>query len=196
MHEFQEFPKMYRISRECIVTEKIDGTNAQVCIVNQDPKSVFFTPCGDSLWLAAGSRTQYITPQDDNFGFAKWAWENAESLSALGPGRHFGEWWGKGIQRTYGLQERRWSLFNTSRWLPYGTEPVEGQVVLPECCHLVPVLFSGTFSPGVPDNALAYLQQFGSQAAPGFPRPEGVVLFHVPSNTCFKKTLDGDGHKR
>ena len=30
--EFQEFPKMARLTREVIVTEKIDGTNAQVFI--------------------------------------------------------------------------------------------------------------------------------------------------------------------
>lgn len=32
MIEFKGFPKMARLSRECIITEKIDGTNAQICI--------------------------------------------------------------------------------------------------------------------------------------------------------------------
>jgi len=30
--EFREFPKMARLSRECVITEKLDGTNGQVCI--------------------------------------------------------------------------------------------------------------------------------------------------------------------
>lgn len=30
--EFQEFPKMARLSRDIIITEKIDGTNAQLLI--------------------------------------------------------------------------------------------------------------------------------------------------------------------
>ena len=30
--EFLEFPKMARLSREIIITEKIDGTNAQILI--------------------------------------------------------------------------------------------------------------------------------------------------------------------
>jgi hypothetical protein len=30
--EFTEFPKMARLSRDVIITEKIDGTNAQVFI--------------------------------------------------------------------------------------------------------------------------------------------------------------------
>ena len=56
--EFQDFPKMARLSREIIITEKIDGTNAQILI----------TENGDFL---TGSRTRWITPQDDNFGFLK-----------------------------------------------------------------------------------------------------------------------------
>jgi len=32
MNNFLKFPKMARYSRECIVTEKIDGTNAQIYI--------------------------------------------------------------------------------------------------------------------------------------------------------------------
>jgi hypothetical protein len=58
--EFQEFPKIARLSREIIITEKIDGTNAQILITEE----------GDFL---IGSRTRWITPQDDNYGFAKWA---------------------------------------------------------------------------------------------------------------------------
>ena len=32
MSDFIEFPKMARLTRECIITEKIDGTNAQIAI--------------------------------------------------------------------------------------------------------------------------------------------------------------------
>ena len=67
MVEFQEFPKMARLSREVIVTEKIDGTNAQV-FISEDGS------------IIAGSRTKWLTPQDDNFGFAKWVEENKEEL--------------------------------------------------------------------------------------------------------------------
>lgn len=84
--EFTEFPKMARLSREIIITEKIDGTNAQILI----------TESGE---LFVGSRTRWITVQDDNFGFAKWVSENKETIMQLGKGRHFGEWWGSGIQR-------------------------------------------------------------------------------------------------
>src|SRR5687767_3287692 len=101
--EFLEFPKMARLSREVIISEKIDGTNAQILITEDGG---FYT----------GSRNRWVTPEQDNFGFSKWAHENKELLMKLGVGRHFGEWWGAGIQRTYGLKEKRFSLFNSSRW--------------------------------------------------------------------------------
>lgn len=187
--EFQPFPKMARLSRICIITEKIDGTNAQILI-------------GEDGSIRAGSRTRWITPQDDNYGFAAWVEKHAEELKTLGPGRHFGEWWGAGIQRGYGLKEKRFSLFNVSRWALYGTEPkqittadpriVKMQDVLPPCCGLVPMLFEGMFSTEQALQSLESLKVNGSAAAPGFMRPEGIVIFHVAGNVGFKKTLDKD----
>lgn len=167
---FQPFPKMARLSREVIVTEKIDGTNAQIEILEN----------GDIL---VGSRSRYITPADDNFGFAAWVQQNREELLQLGPGRHFGEWWGRGIQRGYGLDERRFSLFNVERW-------GEGQA--PACCHVVPVLWRGIFDTKAIEEVVAQLRHFGSRAAPGFMDPEGIVAFHTAANSCFKKTLHKD----
>jgi hypothetical protein len=189
--EFVAFPKMARLSRTMIVTEKIDGTNAQV----------FITEDGD---LFAGSRTRWITPQNDNFGFAAWVEGNREELLQLGPGRHFGEWWGSGIQRGYGLTkgEKRFSLFNVVRWCLHGKTPgrietadqrtEKYQEVLPECCGLVPVLYRGAFSTLECENALYDIATQGSVAAPGFMDPEGIVAFHVAGNVGFKKTLERD----
>lgn len=188
--QFTAFPKMARLQRTVIISEKIDGTNAQVYITD-DGKMRF------------GSRTQWITPEDDNFGFARWATDHKEELLKLGPGRHFGEWWGRGIQRHYGLEERRFSLFNVARWCLYGQTPkqiptvdprmVKMQEVLPACCHLVPALLKGPFSGNMAEFCLNELSTKGSLAAPGFPRPEGIVVYHVAGNVGFKMTLDNDG---
>jgi len=167
--EFTPFPKMPRLSREVIVTEKLDGTNAQVCI----------TEDGE---IFTGSRTRWITPQDDNYGFAKWVEANREELLQLGPGRHFGEWWGAGIQRRYGLSEKRFSLFNVGRWSDER----------PTCCHVVPLLYRGDFDTSAIKDALSLLALHGSAAAPGFMDPEGVVVFHVAGNIGFKKTIKKD----
>ena len=187
--EFQGFPKLARLSREVIVTEKIDGTNAQVFI-------------SEDGTLLAGSRTRWITPEDDNFGFAAWVQAHRDELLTLGPGRHFGEWWGKGIQRGYGLSERRFSLFNVQRWALHGSQPqtfptadprvTRTQDVLPPCCGLVPVLYRGLFDTSVVDGCLESLRLYGSIAAPGFTQPEGVVVFHVAGNVGFKKTAERD----
>lgn len=121
----------------------------------------------------------------------------------LGPGRHFGEWWGRGIQRHYGLEERRFSLFNVARWCLHGQAPkqiptvdprtVKMQDVLPACCHLVPALLKGPFSGNMAEFCLSELSTRGSVAAPGFMNPEGIVVFHVAGNVKFKMTLDNDG---
>lgn len=164
--DFTEFPKMARLSREAIITEKIDGTNAQVVV------------CDDGTVLA-GSRTRWITPENDNFGFAAWVKEHEANLRNLGVGRHFGEWWGRGIQRGYGMTERRFSLFNVSRWSDDR----------PDCCHVVPILYRGTFETGAVSDALERLARYGSLAAPGFLNPEGVAVFHIAANMGFKKTI-------
>jgi len=206
--EFQEFPKMARLSRECVVTEKIDGTNAQVYIFRSLdgplPGHIAYKDEGTygSLQMFAGSRTRWITPEQDNHGFAKWVKHNAEELFQLGEGRHFGEWWGQGIQRNYGMQEKRFSLFNAVRWVKreaYLTPEEDATVSLgpkqqfvPDCCHVVPVLYRGIFTTEAVEQALDLLRERGSFASPGFMRPEGVVAYHTAGGIGFKKTLEND----
>lgn len=182
MAEFQEFPKMARWSRDIIVTEKIDGTNAAVLIEALEGHAAEGAIWQrDGIAIYAQSRSRFITPEDDNYGFARWVVEHAEDLCGLGIGRHFGEWWGCGVQRGYGLKEKRFSLFNVSRWSDDSARPA--------CCHVVPTLYSGPNCPGVMEEYIALLAAHGSSAAPGFMNPEGVVMFHVAGNVGFKKTI-------
>jgi hypothetical protein len=146
--EFQSWPKIPRWENETyVITEKIDGTNG--CIIVTDWGDVF-----------AQSRSKILdeTKRGDNFGFCKWVVGNKESLLCLGVGHHFGEWWGQGIQRNYGLTERRFSMFNI--WHDN----------IPECVHRVPVI-EKTY-----EKAFSRLQENGSIAAPGFMKPEGFVM--------------------
>jgi hypothetical protein len=168
--EFIKFPKIPRLSRDIVVTEKIDGTNAQICISK------------DGLSLQPGSRNRWITPENDNDGFAKWCETNKTELLQLGPGRHFGEWWGQGIKRNYGLTEKRFSLFNVHRW----------ENKRPTCCHVVPVLYRGIFNTNQIENIIEFLRKKGSLANPGFMNPEGIVVFHVAGNFGFKKAIVRD----
>lgn len=168
--EFEAFRKIPRLSKEIVITEKIDGTNAQVVI----------TPEYEML---VGSRNRYITPENDNFGFARWCYENKEELLKLGIGRHYGEWWGKGIQRGYGREDKVFSLFNTSKWDEYNT---------PACCSVVPILYKGMFDIGVIEEALSFLGSNGSLAQPGFMKPEGIVVYHTAASTYLKKYCEND----
>ena len=170
MKDFIGFGKIARLSRNCVITEKIDGTNAQIYI-------------GEDGEFLIGSRKRWITPENDNAGFAKWAMEHKEELLTLGTGSHFGEWWGQGIQRKYGLEEKRFSLFNVGLWTEEN---------IPDCCHVVPTLYSGLFSTGTIYIIVGRLEDKGSRAAPGFMNPEGVVIWHEAARIYFKKTIKGD----
>lgn len=182
---FQGWPKISRFARTCLVTEKIDGTNAQIFIgdlATDFPEEPLRTSQGQPVFI--GSRTAWITPAKDNFGFARFVHENLADLEKLGPGHHFGEWWGKGIQRKYGLTERRFSLFNYVRWVENPEKP--------ECCYVVPLVYWGSFESLDAQRILDDLVRGGSLAAPGFMKPEGIIIFHEPSRVSFKKTVEGD----
>jgi hypothetical protein len=179
MKEFQEFNKIARLSRMMTITEKIDGTNAQIFI-------------GEDGEFLAGSRTRWITPEDDNFGFSRWAYEHENELLTLGPGYHFGEWWGSGIRRKYGQAEKHWSLFNTAKWLE---DFDNSKPLCPACCRVVPVLYRGMFDTAFINSAMTGLMASGSVAGNGFDKPEGVVIYHEAARIMFKKTFEKDEGK-
>ena len=160
--EFKAWPKIPRIENEKIFfTEKIDGTNACIIITEEGE-------------FACQSRTRIITPGDDNFGFASWAYKHKEELMSLGVGHHYGEWWGKGIQRGYNLEEKRFSLFNIFRWNKDNTN-------LPPCCHIVPSIEATTI-----EEAKQYIISNGSLAAPGFMDIEGLILYNHLARSYYK----------
>lgn len=169
--EFRPWPKITRLSKTAVViTEKLDGTNG--CVVVAEDGTIH-----------AQSRNRVITPQDDNYGFARWVSEHEDELALLGPGFHFGEWWGQGVQRGYGLDAKRFSLFDANRW---------GQDNTPSCVGVVPVL-ARTDALGLGKavmDSLYELRVEGSFAAPGFDQPEGIVVTHDRRN--FKVLLEND----
>jgi hypothetical protein len=180
MNEFMPFPKIARYSRLVWISEKIDGTNAQ--ILN-----------GEDGEFQVGSRNRWLSPDDDNYGFARWAYAHKAELQTLGPGRHFGEWWGNGINRGYGLPpgDKRLSLFNVQRFRPHGS-PEAPQRELPPCVGLVPILWVGNFDALNVNNILHDLRTTGSYAVRGFLNPEGIVIYHEAAKICFKKTIEHD----
>lgn len=162
---FEPYGKTPRWRSQVVVTEKIDGTNSLVEI-----------PADPSLPLAVGSRNRWITPGKgtDNFGFAEWAQNNEALLRRLGPGKHYGEWWGCGIGRGYGLTEKRWSLFQAHRW----TDEQLRKMGLPGNVGVVPILVRSEphfdFDPVAV--AIEKLLTHGSVAVPGYMNPEGVIV--------------------
>lgn len=170
LSEFKAFSKIARLSRDIIIAEKIDGTNAQIAVLEDGT-------------VLAGSRTKWLAPEKhlDNFGFAVWVKEHEMELRMLGTGRHYGEWWGLGIQRGYGLSEKRLSLFRI---------PKTG--IIPPCCSVVPTLYTGEFTTERVNTVMNGLSFGGSIVSPGFKKPEGIVIFHTASGQLFKKTIEND----
>jgi hypothetical protein len=171
LKEFQSWPKITRFSDlYCVITEKIDGTNAQLCVLEDGT-------------ILTGSRTRWVVPGNDNFGFAAWAKRHQDELRKLPVGRYYGEYYGVGIQRGYGLDDRRLSLF----WTP--------ACELPACVSVVPTLYAGPFTKEIVEQTHAQLVTEGSRAVPGFMKPEGVVVNVPAAKARFKITDLAQGKK-
>jgi hypothetical protein len=183
--EFKEFKKIPRLSREIIITEKIDGTNGLIYI-------------DETNELFIGSRNRWLDEHSDNHNFWHWATENKEELLRLGKGYHYGEFWGNGIQRGYNLPkgEKRFSLFNAGKWIKDKNIILkEKQKYCPACCYVVPILYEGIFDTQEIFNILKLLEIGGSHASPNFMKPEGIIIYHKAGGYYFKKTIENDEGK-
>lgn len=175
---FEAWPKTLQISKvlgNVTVTEKIDGTNA--CLVFDADGNMF-----------AQSRNRVITPASDNQGFARWAYRYQEELfHILGEGRHFGEWWGKGIGRKYGMEHNVFSLFNVGRFYKTGPDGLDSMSTRAQGTSIfdqvsaVPHLFTGEYGSDAMKAAVTDLQDNNSKAAAqhgiDFADPEGVCFY-------------------
>lgn len=178
--EHKPFPKIPRLNREIIITEKIDGTNAAITVM----------PDGT---LYAQSRNRIITPGSDNAGFAAWVFDHADDLRELGEGTHYGEWYGRGIQRGYGLNERRFAMFNTTRWSGDSTF-LHLHERIPQL-ELVPLLYRGAWVEDgkyMPDAMLDLLRSTGSFVTDENVPAEGIVIYHTAGNLLFKALCEND----
>lgn len=209
MIEFEAWPKTARLFRESmVVTEKIDGTNAAVGVVDglwgdESDNFMQLWVDGQAYTVYAQSRNRLITPTvlsgnkgSDNYGFAQFVYSNADALvRTLGFGLHFGEWWGQGIARNYGMGRRYFSLFNTSRWKHLDDPEIRLAIGVPDEVRVVPMLSVRQLDTQEIRFAMEFLRDKGSQAAPGFMNPEGVCVYLPAAQKTFKVTFDGDQPK-
>lgn len=175
--KFEPWPKTLHVDKvmgNVIVTEKIDGTNA--CIVFQDDGYMF-----------TQSRNRIITPDQDNQGFAKWAYRNQKNLFYIfGPGRHYGEWWGKKIGRTYNMQHNVFSVFNNGRFYrtdgndmdSMSTRAQEGPLF--DQVSAVPLIYTGVYGSEQMVEKVFEFETGKSKAAAEF-----GVEFYDPEGVCY-----------
>lgn len=212
--EFKDWGKTARYYRDIIITEKIDGTNAAIGIMPIEgvnhmrgvdvtkpyslnditiiDDNVFAKVLyqGEVYGVYAQSRNRLIRPgkHTDNAGFAGWVAEHAaELVKHLSPGLHYGEWWGSGIGRNYGLSggDKRFSLFNTHA---YRTVEERSEGLL----RCVPILYQGPNTGDPVGDCMKYLSEEGSEAQKGFGNPEGVCVYHSASKQITKVTFEYD----
>jgi hypothetical protein len=206
---YPAMPPTARLHRDWLITEKLNGTNGLIVVKDistftndpEDPSTHWPVPLNfmvqgartDGIGIWAGSKNQWLGPDGDNFGFGAWVKANADLLiDTLGEGQHRGEWWGSGIQTGYGLPkgEKRFSLFNTSRW----DAEMDELNALGIGLGVVPLL---AISDGHNLNRVVHawldeLEKSGSVAAPGFMNAEGIVAFQPASQISFKATIKHD----
>lgn len=172
--EFKAFPSIERIGKVFMnITQKIHGSNAQVYIYEEN----------NEIKLLCGSRTRWITPESDNYGFARFVYENKEEfIEKLGVGQHFGEWAGPGINSGEGLTEKTFVLFEHRKFPP--------ERPLPPKTVVVPVLYNGKLDIEAINVAMEDLKINGSKLVPGFLRPEGIVV--SIAGIRYKKVFDAE----
>ena len=172
--EFKSFPKIQALHKaKMSITQKLHGTNAQVYIYLDENTG--------ALDLKCGSRTRWISPIDDNYGFAKFVHENKqEFIDKLGEGHHFGEWIGEGINSGEGLIERQFVLFD---WWKFPQDRP-----LPPRTSVVPVLYNGDLNFDKIYETMNDLKENGSKLVNGFKRVEGIVV--DLDGTRYKKVFD------
>jgi len=82
------------------------------------------------------------------------------------------------------MNEKRFSLFNSGRW--HANDLLGVQQL-----HVVPVLYAGEFTSDQVDHAMHELNGY-SVAAPGYEKPEGIIVFHSQIKEMFKVTFEHD----
>lgn len=201
MGQFKGWGSTTRENKNKTITEKLDGTNA--CIVAQDGK------------VQAQSRKRMITPDDDNYGFARWVYNNAGALlDTLGYGYHYGEWYGEGIQKNpLGIEGKRFALFHATKYTEangFDLERVDG-------LETVPLLHHGQCGVWTIPNIIQDLYTYGSKVKgakaepvksmiPGFDDTmfqfdraadaEGIIIWNNETKTRTKMLLKDDAfHK-
>jgi hypothetical protein len=178
MVDFKAYPKTHRIGTEqYTITEKVDGTNGVVYVHKAKPAD--FRVGKDRSYVKAGSRSRWLEDDGskkwDNHGFGEWVMENERALIELPEGFHYGEWYGRGINRNYGLKDRRFMLFDYARYDKLITNNnILGDLIETETV-LADVVTYDYLSIAIKLNS-ACLSVEGSVHVRGFSDPEGLII--------------------
>ena len=190
LNAYPKYPKTHRLENiNCIISEKVDGTNGLIHGI-YDSKT-------ESFKVKFGSRTRYLNPEvkdGDNFGFASFYLPYKklfkklfnslrEEHSDLCDIKIYGEWFGKGIQRGYGLENKYFMPFNKyyAAFLQQGSIPnIIEPYIFCECKYNIQESL----------DAMSLLRANGSYLIPGYDNPEGIIINFRDLDIRFKETIN------
>ena len=174
--EFEAWPKIPRaILGDCVMTNKMDGTNA--CVIIEGGVIVGVQSRKRMLNVGKDPETKQ---ERDNYGFASHVVHNKETFLALGEGRHYGEWAGEGIQKNpHDLTGKQFFLFNTLRWGVHNPPPKGIQVV--------EVLHHGEYTRQTVDDVMNDL--LDRSVTEGW-KAEGIVVYFPKIKAMEKHTFE------
>ena len=191
----------------CVISEKIDGTNGLIEIQNKANNSNT-----GSMIVKFGSRNRYISFSDDNAGFANFFRHYEKKFKNMAkeiiassynedsqtdeiptenyPLRIYGEWFGKGIQRGYGLDDKYFMPFS-SFYAEHMIKAGIPNIMMPN------IMYTGKFSLEVVDNCMNCLTS-GSfhNLITNYDNPEGIVIYFPKYNFRLKQTFEGSKWER
>lgn len=199
MVEFKEWPKIPRGGKgeTVTITEKIDGTNA--CVIVEETYRgpvVVGVQSRNQLLADADNDEMELEITSDNYGFAAWVKANQEELAKLGPGYHYGEWAGPGIQKNpHNLEKKTFFLFNSERWR-------DGRQERPAGVECVPVLYEGAVIADIPEEHrisanmidVTMDRLWNSAKEKGY-HPEGIVIWYHKTRRYEKVTFENANGK-
>jgi len=195
MSEYPKYPSIERFENiYSIISEKVDGTNGLIEIEYDD----------GLLAVRFGSRNRWLTLSSDNAGFMNFFAMFAKKIAIVpdilrakavneldnrnkvcsNPIRIYGEWYGKGIQRGYGL--------DTKYFMPFHTILAEA-LIEANVPNIMPphIMYTGKFDKQIADDMMNLLRTHGSGVTPGYFNPEGIVVYFPTYQFCLKDTFEG-----
>lgn len=212
--DFIPFNKIPRLNRECVVTEKVDGTNGVIFIkaictncsglyrlVQDNDGKVLVAHDGETVTRAEELSCCDKPNIPDKSTWTIHAGSKNRWLTVEDDNYGFAKWIeehteelkqlgpGKHHGEWFGTGINRRYKNTPKQFALFNTSKWNEQNPPPKCCTTVPVLYNGPFDTTIINNLR--LNNPESKIVKNTPM-EGIIVYHIPSGIYFKATCQKD----